>query len=744
MACNLAGKGYEEELNRLLEKEGYVELDVSKVIITGAAGSGKTCTKLLLYKLDPPKVRQSTKVIEPMDRAYAVKHDVIYQISDGDLINNSNEPDDDDDCEWIVVKSDDREDSDELIGMLAATIDSNEWKEGRQDKLESDNHNQLKKHPPTSNKVLKPASESHPRLFESASVRESSLKEIPAMKKETFERQESETRKSLLSKLRSSDHKGKCVHRVKWIHLVDSGGQSRFHDILPAFLHQTSVIIFVLKVSKPLDEQLFEDYYEDGECVGDSSSQKAPYKVEQILQGVIQAAMYEKHRKGNETQKTKILIVGTHIDEEKDLEKSIHTKDSRLKLIFDPFIKSEFNQLDILSYEDYDTGGILFPLDAMKRDLKTMKTGKRIRKNATKGSSIEKVPISWFLLEEDIRKSCTKEKKHNHGIVTIETCRQLAQNLGVVNVEQALNYFHDLNIFLYFESPDSHSSISKIVFTDTQIVVEIVSYFVKQAHQKVTDTQFRHFSTRGEFTESLVTSKLSRFFVPGFQEKEIIELLKITLVIAPIKEGKYFMPCVLSHCPLNDFEKERFELDTSPVVIKLPGDSLCACVPRGFFCALICSLMQKWELRIEGELTKIYKNFVQFTVNGCRVTVADTFFYVEIHVHGKAEWDICRKVDRDVCDAIEEIVKVHNYDEAIMSSYSLDFVCPCNSKDMPVHPASISGTGQLTCTRNHNTQSPLKKEHSLWLSDQRCYLQMKKQGRTYNILTLQEYFPLGL
>ena len=87
------------------------------------------------------------------------------------------------------------------------------------------------------------------------------------------------------------------------------------------------------------------------------------------------------------------------------------------------------------------------------------------------------------------------------------------------------------------------------------------------------------------------------------------------------------MPCVLPHCSLDEFERERETLEVPPVVLKLPDTQ---CVPRGFFCALVCSLMQKWKLRQEdGKLTSIYKNFVQFTVEDNRVTVADTFFYVE-------------------------------------------------------------------------------------------------------------------
>ena len=718
--------GYEEELNQLLTDEGHVELDISKVIITGAAGSGKTCTKLLLYKCPPPVQRQSTELIEPMDRAY-IKEDIDSEVKEHNINKYGVKHDiayheeSDNEYEWIVVEAG----SETLYGMLAATVDSKGYK-CEIKKI----YNKSQLHVPAQELVSRPAGETlQPTESESVPVAEPqssshpvpSLKETIAVKqKHTVERRDSEARRSLLLKLKNSNQKGACVHKVRWIHLVDSGGQSQFHDILPTFLHHTSVIIYVLKLSETLDEQPFDDYYDEGQCVGDS--RKAHYQVEQILKGVIQSAYYEKHTEENEKHTTKVLIVGTHKDQQTESE-SINAKNSKLKDIFAPFVGSK--QLEVLCHGDYNAEDIIFPLDTMKRDKESLSTGRDIRKRViNKGSKRVKVPISWFLLEEDMRSVGDKKK---NGIITVWECGKLADAINIKQLKNAFEYFHYLNIFLYF--PHS-SSLSNIIFTDPQIVVTIVSAFVKEAYQKVTDTEFKDFNERGEFIKSFVKSKLSRFLVPdaGFEEAEIIELLKITLVVAHIEEGRYFMPCVLPHCSLDEFEKERLKLSISPVVIKLPGDT--HCVPRGFFCALVCGLMQKWRLRKEGgKLTDIYKNFVQFTVEECRVTVADTFFYVEIHVDGDAARDTCKKIFTDVGEALKKVVDTHNYDNKIMSSYSLDFLCPCSIK--AVHTTSTVITNvkcKLNCTMDDGSSSKLKKSHSLWLSDEE-YSCWEKLGR---------------
>ncbi len=674
------------------------------MILTGAAGSGKTCTKLLLYKLPPPAQRQSTELIEPMDRAY-IKHELAYH------------EEDDSEYEWIVVESG----SESLYSMLAATVDSGEYTVLCEHEHTDGGSKITMVNLPTDKESESNLPKS-PTIVQSSDPNSRSLspelsnENTPSSKKDDggqkqIERQDSKARESLLMKLKNStDHKGVCVHKVRWIHLVDSGGQSQFHDILPTFLHHTSVIIYVLKLSEPLDEQPFDNYFEDGERLGES--RRSHYDVEQILNGVIQSAYYEKHNEKNEKHTTKILIIGTHKDVQTGSE-SIDVKNAKLKKIFEPFVGSR--QLEVLCHGDYNADDIIFPLDAMKRDQESLGTGKDIRKRiVSKGSKTHKVPISWFLLEQDLRSVGGEE---NNGVITIGECTKLAEAINVSKMKSALEYFHSLNIFLYFP----HSSVLReIVFTNPQVVVTIVSAFVKEAYQKVTDTEFMNFSERGEFTKSFVKSKLSKFLVPaaGFEEAEVIELLKITLVVAHIEEGRYFMPCVLHHCSLDEFEKERKDLEVPPVVLKLPGDT--HCVPRGFFCALVCGLMKKWKLRKkQGEVVNVFKNFVQFTVDGFRVAVADTFYYVEIHVTGRdPDRYICRKIYEDVGEALKVVVNTHNYNNEIVESYNLDFLCPCGS--VPIHTAIISSTGRkqrLNCTRDDDEIFRLENKFFIWLED---------------------------
>ena len=53
----------------------------------------------------------------------------------------------------------------------------------------------------------------------------------------------------------------KKLFGVKWIQFIDSGGQLQYHDILPLFIQDPVVTIFVLKLSEELSHHPTIEYY---------------------------------------------------------------------------------------------------------------------------------------------------------------------------------------------------------------------------------------------------------------------------------------------------------------------------------------------------------------------------------------------------------------------------------------------------------------------------------------------------
>ena len=73
----------------------------------------------------------------------------------------------------------------------------------------------------------------------------------------------------LVEKSKGSKH----FLELQWIHFIGSGGQPQFHEVLPAFIRNTTTTIFVMKLSERLDEHpLIECYDRNGELCGKSYS----------------------------------------------------------------------------------------------------------------------------------------------------------------------------------------------------------------------------------------------------------------------------------------------------------------------------------------------------------------------------------------------------------------------------------------------------------------------------------------
>ena len=197
----------------------------------------------------------------------------------------------------------------------------------------------------------------------------------------------------------------------------------------------------------------------------------------------------------------------------------------------------------------------------------------------------------------------------------------------------------------------------------------------------------------------------------------MIELMKITLVIAPINEKTYFMPCVLKHCSPKRIEEETSKQTVAPIVIKLPGE----CIPRGFFCALACSLMSQWKFHRERrKLVDVFKNFIHFDIEGmdCSVAVVDSFYFISMHVFGDCDREGCREILKDVKLSIKTVATKHSYDESLIMSYDKDinFLCLCG--EASEHIATLTTRGKLKLKCSMDQPLTLTKKHAVWFNDE--------------------------
>ena len=136
--------------------------------------------------------------------------------------------------------------------------------------------------------------------------------------------QDSSSKQELVRLVEKSEG-SKRFFELHWIHFIDSGGQPQFHEILPAFIRNTTATMFVMKLSERLVEQPTIEYYDsNGQLCG------KPYRYalrnDQMLQHCIRTVF----SRPQEGKHSKVFLVGTHRDLEGSSSQSRTEKNRKL------------------------------------------------------------------------------------------------------------------------------------------------------------------------------------------------------------------------------------------------------------------------------------------------------------------------------------------------------------------------------------------------------------------------------
>ena len=279
-------------------ENGYVECTITTCAVTGAAGSGKSHTMYLALNEDPPDVRQSTGLVEPV-RALS---NVVGSSESGS-------------SEWNRV------DEDKLLGIVAgATSVANAEEQPavqtspspptHSTTEESTNEESLSTPSPlatpsrsnsytpqdmpsslpfqaevlsTHGTKMQPESSSKSEQISKSEIhRLASEADISEQVSESELPSHTEVVDEQLMKLAGLLKKpvGKRrVTKLDFLYFLDSGGQPQFHELLPSFVPNLSTILFVLKLSEKLSQHPVIEYYQEGKS---ACSYQSPYSHEQI------------------------------------------------------------------------------------------------------------------------------------------------------------------------------------------------------------------------------------------------------------------------------------------------------------------------------------------------------------------------------------------------------------------------------------------------------------------------------
>ena len=493
---------------------------------------------------------------------------------------------------------------------------------------------------------------------------------------------------------------------LQWIHFIDSGGQPQFHEVLPAFIRNTTATIFVMKLSERLDEHPMIEYYDvNGEICG------KPYRHalsnDQMLQCCIRTIHSQPSREGKHS---KTLVVGTHRDIENSCSELRDEKNQKLIGMLTPSLQDH-----LVFYHPFSE--VIFPINAKTPIEQDHQVCAMIRKQIEDKKNAPppyKIPIGWFLLEQDIIKA-SKE-----GVISKSECLDIAALLKI-NAEAlkaALEYFHDLNIFLYYPTVLPH-----LVFSNSQVPLNKVTELVHFSYSLQGDSppvalegKWQRFQDKGIVTlEMFQDERFSAHYIPDlFTPADLIKLFEHLLIIAPVSSTEYFMPSLLQTITSEEVGKQLPTTSSSaaPLLVHFPA----GCAQNGVFCTLVVYLLSvcHWGFA-KGTLQCISLNRVCFQLPDSPVCIAlvDSFSFFKVSVDAPDSMypKVCPKIREAIFSGVGAAATALRYNN---SKPKPALLCgKCSSKSPPHAATPAIDDGYLVCTKSESYE-PLTKQHTVW------------------------------
>jgi len=509
------------------------------------------------------------------------------------------------------------------------------------------------------------------------------------------------------------------------ITLLDTGGQPEYVHLLPTINAHPTVNIVILDVSKDLSDQVLVEYSQHGKHTFQ------PYHLNYTNLDMIKLLMssindsLERSPHNPElltypgTDKSSyVCLVATHTD--KISPETIKVTDKKLTSLIE--------KMDCkASVWQYKEEGVLFPVNNTTageeyEDPVADVIRNKIEKVA-ESKDIYELPITWMLLELEIRQLCSKQNK---TYISFNECLTVAKACGLMSdsqeVKSMLAYYHLLGVLLYF---DKVPGLKNYVIVDHQWWFDKLSSIVCFIFQQET---FSHKASRRLKYQGLLSSELLKEIKWDGDIKEdcFLSLLTHLHIIAPISaEGsertEYFIPYVLPTYTTQQRDqilRQYGYLQGEPLLIQFQSGLL----PRGLFCSLVVQLLQTpplgWQPHLSnGDIYHTFSNLITYSLpNGFSVSLFDKISYLEIQVrHPEENFDCIHfSVYKNLMQSLTAVCHNLNFDHKRLQ---VGFTCQCDGNFEP-HIASTPLMNPSVvfahCSINSVNCLKLNSSHQMW------------------------------
>lgn len=180
------------------------------------------------------------------------------------------------------------------------------------------------------------------------------------------------------------------------IHILDSGGQPQFHELIAIFLSHISGFVSVFKLNEKLSDHGEVVVYDDGEPINDPY--ESYYSHEQVIRHNLQALMTDAMQHGME-EIPSIGFVGTFLDKQDECSETPDDKDKRLHGIITEMLPPAIQER-VVTYGN-SLHQATFRINARapkKRDFDTVDKLKEVLLEKSKVQPRD-LPLKWHSLE---------------------------------------------------------------------------------------------------------------------------------------------------------------------------------------------------------------------------------------------------------------------------------------------------------------------------------------------------------
>uniref|UniRef100_A0A1X7TEN4 Nucleoside phosphorylase domain-containing protein n=1 Tax=Amphimedon queenslandica TaxID=400682 RepID=A0A1X7TEN4_AMPQE len=655
-------------------KEGTMTLTLTRVLMIGPAGSGKTCAQCLLLNEDPPPLKSTSSTtsdqhtITPSATCLPPANPLISSNSTtaSGLIPHSIVSKPTTDSTPIACKA--------VKALRIAFDDGSEtWNRITRDEL-----------------LQKLASSLKEAAFKSSQQVDSRSTQ------RTIDPKETQDLGDIFKEIADLIPKAEAQLSEKWVYIVDSGGQPAYQELLPLFTRAATLNIITLDISKDVDQEFEFMYRINGQEF--PCDREIKYSNRKIFNSVVSSASVQKPIDipfvKHQPKHSMSFVLGTHYDV---LIERTNKKDAEAKVVeISSNLMSEVPHLENRIISKIHRKSVIYPVDTMQQDRRGIISREilEIMSKCTEVTIEIEVPMRCFVFELYL-----EEKAKGKGFVTKKEATEEGKKLYMDDdeVELALTYLHNSTIILYY--PDIEP---QLVFIDPQKIINVLSHLLALTYVSypipatslapdISQEEMTHLTNEGCFNEALL-DKLADIFSDPFTPKYFIKLLERLHIIksqAQIGDNCYFLPAALP--PYNNSYDKDLPKSIKPLyyVWKEEGESKSknfVLVPQGIFFLIFVHLLhflEQKEFCDEIEFTHHQKYRDAFSlwiyIEGKRYTlyIINRYQHIEVYFDGRQEY-----CPQKYCPQVRKLITttINTKSDAISAKRNYVSAFPCPNK----------------------------------------------------------------